>query len=142
MSFSSILCPVDLSPSARGALVVARVMADRFDAHLTILFVDDPLLSQAAQKFDEDELARRTQAELARFVEEAIGPRDRCGYEMVAGDPASEIINAVDRLAAGLIVMGTQGSSGPKRLFFGSTADAVLKRSTIPVLVVPPKTRS
>ena len=142
MSFRSILCPVDLSASARGALVTARVMADRFDAQLTILFVDDPLLSQAAQKFDEDELARRTRDELARFVEEAIGPRERCTYEIVAGNPAAEIINAVERLAAEMIVMGTQGNSGPKRLFFGSTADAVLRRSTIPVLVVPPKNRS
>lgn len=139
--FRSILCPVDLSPSARAALLVAREMADRFDAQLTIVFVDDPLLSQAALKFDEDELARRTRAELARFVEEAIGPRERCAYEIVAGDPATEIINAVNRLAAGLIVMGTQGNSGPKRLFFGSTADAVLRRSTVPVLVVPPKGR-
>jgi nucleotide-binding universal stress UspA family protein len=141
MSFRSILCPVDLSASARGALFAARVMADRFDARLTILFVDDPLLSQAAQKFDEDELARRTRAELTRFVEEAIGPCDRCRYEIVAGDPPTEIINAVDRFAAEMIVMGTQGNSGPKRLFFGSTADAVLRRSTIPVLVVPPRDR-
>ena len=141
MSFSSVLCPVDLSSSSRGALLAARVIADRFDAHLTILFVDDPLLSQAAQQFDEDELARSTQAELARFVEEAIGTRDRCSYEIVAGDPATEIVDAVDRLAVEMIVMGTQGSSGPKRLFFGSTADAVLRRSTIPVLVVPPTSR-
>ena len=141
MSFNSILCPVDLSSSSRGALLAARVIADRFDAHLTILFVDDPLLSQASQKFDEDELARSTQAELARFVEEAIGTCDRCSYEIVAGDPATEIVDAVDRLAVEMIVMGTQGSSGPKRLFFGSTADAVLRRSTIPVLVVPPTSR-
>jgi nucleotide-binding universal stress UspA family protein len=141
MSFRSILCPVDLSPSSGGALLVAREMADRFDAHLTIVFVDDPLLSQAAQKFDEDELARRTRAELERFVEEALGRHGRCTYEIVAGDPATEIIDAVDRAGAEMIVMGTQGSSGPKRLFFGSVADAVLRRSTIPVLVVPPRHR-
>ena len=142
MSFRSILCPVDLSDSARGALLVARAMADRFDAQLTILFVDDPLISQAAQKFDEEELARRTRAELGRFVEDAIGPRERCAYEIAVGNPAAEIINAADRLAAEMIVMGTQGNSGPKRLVFGSTADAVLRRSTIPVLVVPPNNRS
>jgi nucleotide-binding universal stress UspA family protein len=59
----------------------------------------------------------------------------------VAGDPATEIIDAVDRAGAEMIVMGTQGSSGPKRLFFGSVADAVLRRSTIPVLVGPPRHR-
>ena len=141
MSFRSILCPVDMSPSSRAALLAARTMADRFDTQLSVLFVDDPLLSRAEMKFDEDELKRRTQAELARFVEEAIGPRQRCAYDIAAGDPASEIIEAVGRLGADLIVMGTQGNSGPKRLFFGSTADGVLRRATVPVLVIPPANR-
>ena len=141
MSFSSILCPVDLSASSRAALRVAAAMAEQFNARLTVLFVDDPLLSQAALRFDEDELAKRTRTELTRFVERAVGPRRQCTYEIVNGEPAVEIIKAVRRAQAELIVMGTQGHRGPKRLFFGSTADAVLRRSTIPVLVVPPKTR-
>jgi nucleotide-binding universal stress UspA family protein len=141
MSFRSILCPVDMSPSSRAALLAAQTMADRFDTPLSVLFVDDPLLLRAEMKFDEDELKRRTQVELARFVEDAIGPRQRCTYEIVAGDPVDQIIEAVGRLNADVIVMGTQGSGGPKRLFFGSTADGVLRRSTVPVLVVPPKNR-
>jgi nucleotide-binding universal stress UspA family protein len=141
MSFSSILCPVDLSASSRAALRVAGEMAEEFDAPLTVLFVDDPLLSQAALRFDEDQLAKRTRTELARFVERAIGARAMCTYEIVNGRPPVEIIKASRRLKADLIVMGTQGHRGTKRLFFGSTADAVLRRSTIPVLVVPPKSR-
>jgi nucleotide-binding universal stress UspA family protein len=142
MSFSSILCPVDLSAPSRAALRVAATMVERFNARLTVLYVDDPLLSQAALRFDEDELARRTREELERFVQRAIGPRQRCAYEIVNGEPAPEIIKAARRVPAELIVMGTQGHSGPKRLFFGSTADAVLRRSTIPVLVVPPTRRT
>jgi nucleotide-binding universal stress UspA family protein len=137
--FRSILCPVDLSAASRAAARTAAVMADRFDARLTVVFVDDPLLSQAAQRFDEDELARRTRTELTRFVQKAIGNRPGCGYEIVNGDPAAEILKAARRLKADLIVMGTQGHRGPKRLFFGSTAATVVKRTAIPVLVVPPR---
>ena len=135
----SILCPVDLSAASRAAAKTAGVMADRFTARLTVVFVDDPLLSRAALRFDEDELARRTLAELTRFVQKAIGKQPRCSYEIVNGDPATEILKAARRLKADLIVMGTQGRRGPKRLFFGSTAASVVKRTTIPVLVVPPK---
>ena len=142
MSYSSILCPVDLSRSSRAALRAAAVMAEQFDARLTVLFVDDPLLSRAALRFDEDQLAKRTRTELTRFVERAIGPRQQCAYEIVNGQPAVEIIKAARRVPADLIVMGTQGHRGPKRLFFGSTADAVLRRSTVPVLVVPPTRRT
>ena len=141
MSFSSILCPVDLSVSSRAALKVAATMAEQFNARLTVLFVDDPLLSQAALRFDEDELAKRTRTELTRFVERAVGRRRQCTYEIVNGEPAVEIIKAARRVPADFIVMGTQGRRGPKRLFFGSTADAVLRRSTVPVLVVPPRSR-
>ena len=139
MSFHSILCPVDLSATSRAAARTAAVMAGRFKAKLIVMFVDDPLLSQAAARFDEDEIARRTQAELTTFVQKAIGPRTRCTYEIVNGDPAEEILKAARRLQADLIVMGTQGRRGPKRLFFGSTAATVVKRTTIPVLVVPPR---
>ena len=142
MSFRSILCPVDLSAASRAAARTAAVMADSFKAQVTVVFVDDPLLSQAAQRFDEDELARRTQAELTRFVQKAIGDRPGCRYEVVNGDPATEILKAARRLKVDLIVMGTQGNRGPKRLFFGSTAATVVKRTTIPVLVVPPNNRS
>jgi nucleotide-binding universal stress UspA family protein len=138
MAYRSILCPVDLSATSRAALRAAREMADSFDATLSVLFVDDPLLSRAALRFDEDELARKTRAELTRFVQRAIGERPKCGIEIVTGKPAEEILKAARRLDADLIVMGTQGNRGPKRLFFGSTADAVLRRSTLPVLVVPP----
>jgi len=138
MAYRSILCPVDLSATSRAALRAAREMADSFDAKLSVLFVDDPLLSRAALRFDEDEIARKTRAELTRFVQRVIGERSKCGYEIVTGKPAEEILKAARRLDADLIVMGTQGNRGPRRLFFGSTADAVLRRSTLPVLVVPP----
>ena len=138
MAYRSILCPVDLSATSRGALRAARELADSFDAKLSVLFVDDPLLSRAALRFDEDEIARKTRAELTRFVQRVIGERSKCSYEIVTGKPAEEILKAARRLDADLIVMGTQGNRGPRRLFFGSTADAVLRRSTLPVLVVPP----
>jgi len=139
VSFRSILCAVDLSAASRAAAKAAAVMADCFDARLTVVFVDDPLLSQAALRFDEDEIARRTKSELTRFVQQAVGNRPGCRYEIVNGDPAAEILKTARRLKADLIVMGTQGHRGPKRLLFGSTAATVVKRTTVPVLVVPPK---
>ena len=140
--FRSILCPVDLSATSRGAVRTARTIADQFEASLLVLFVEDALLARAALKFDEDELARRTRAELARFVEKAIGAQPRCSYEIAIGDPADEILKAAKKVSADLVVMGTQGQKAPRRLFFGSTAEAVLRRSTVPVLAVPPATKN
>src|SRR5262249_46526432 len=40
------------------------------------------------------------------------------------------------RMSADLIVMGTNGRRGPAKLFFGSVTQAVLRRTSTPVLVV------
>ena len=135
-----ILCPVDLSPASRPALRAASMLADRFGARISILYVDDPLLVRARLRYDEEELDRRARAELQRFVERATdGQGRRATIEVAAGEPAQEILKAAERQRADLIVMGTQGRRGPKKLFFGSTAEAVLRRSRIPVLAVPPR---
>ena len=140
MAIRTILCPIDLSPQSRPALRIAAVLAARLKASITVLYVDDPLLARARLRYDEDELDRRTRAELRRFAERAgCEPGRRLKVEIGVGTPADEILRAAERGRAGLIVMGTQGRSGPKKLFFGSTTEAVLRRSRIPVLAVPPR---
>ena len=112
MSFRSILCPVDLSATSRAAARTAAEMAGRFKAKLIVVFVDDPLLSQAAARFDEVEIARQTQGALTKFVQKAIGPRTRCTYKIVNGDPAEEILKAARRLGGR---SDRDGHTGPPR---------------------------
>ena len=51
--------------------------------------------------------------------------------------PASEgIIFVADEVGADLIIMGSHGRTGVKRLLLGSVARAVLTESHIPVLIV------
>jgi nucleotide-binding universal stress UspA family protein len=133
----AILCPVDLSPQSRPALRAAAILAERFGAKIAILYVDDPLLAHAQRRYDEDALDRRTRDELRRFAERA--GCEVADVEIAVGDAAEEILRAAERRRADIIVMGTQGRSGPKKFFFGSTAEGVLRRSHIPVLAVPPK---
>jgi nucleotide-binding universal stress UspA family protein len=54
------------------------------------------------------------------------------------GDPATEIIRCSETEGADLIAMGTHGRSGYRRMFFGSVTEQVLRRSSVPVLAVPP----
>ena len=136
----SILCPVDFSLQSRSAILAAAVLAERFGSHITVLFVDDPLLSQAARmRFDARAVGQAAEAELRRFVERAIGRRPSdvsnraISYAIVSGQPASEICKAVARVSADLVVMGTRGLSGAKKLVVGSTTEAVLKKTAMNV---------
>jgi nucleotide-binding universal stress UspA family protein len=59
-------------------------------------------------------------------------------FEVAAGDPAEEILAAVDRFGCGLIVMASHGRGAVARLRFGSVADRVSRASHVPVLIVRP----
>jgi nucleotide-binding universal stress UspA family protein len=69
---------------------------------------------------------------------------DRLGLEGIAAEtqiccdePVQAILDAADRHGVDLIVMSTHGRSEVGRMLFGSVADLVLRRASIPVLVVP-----
>jgi hypothetical protein len=57
------------------------------------------------------------------------------------GDPIDEIIDAAQKCKSQLIVMGTHGASGLKRILFGSNTSNVISKSNIPVLAIPQRYR-
>jgi nucleotide-binding universal stress UspA family protein len=54
--------------------------------------------------------------------------------------PSHGIIKVAKDWQADLIVIGTLGKSGLKRVFLGSTAENTIRLSSIPILVIPAKT--
>ena len=61
-------------------------------------------------------------------------------FEIVtkSGREDEEIIKYAKEQKADFIVMGTHGRTGIGRLFFGSVAERVLRRSPIPVFIMIP----
>lgn len=137
-----ILCPVDFSDASAGALRYGRAIAEHFGADLRVLTVEDPLLTEAMDLgtgvlWDPDD----TRRELARFVEKTLGDLMRAAqmqYDVAVGKPATEILRIVQARRCDLIVMSSQGLTGMRKLFFGSTTERVLRETTVPVLVTPP----
>lgn len=54
------------------------------------------------------------------------------------GDPAREILDAIESEKIDLVVMGTHGRKGLENVLFGSVARNVVRRSPVPVLTVNP----
>jgi universal stress protein A len=54
------------------------------------------------------------------------------------GNATDGIVWAAEREGADLIVMSTHGRSGLGRIVLGSVADAVVRRTSLPVIVVRP----
>ena len=70
--------------------------------------------------------------------EERIGAAANVAYNVVTlGAPAQAILKAASALGSDLVVVGTHGLGGARKLFFGSTTEQLLRRTSIPVLAVP-----
>lgn len=54
------------------------------------------------------------------------------------GNPAEEIVGAVNDEAVSLVAMATHGRTGLSRIVLGSVAEQVLRRVSVPVLLVRP----
>ena len=52
------------------------------------------------------------------------------------GDPANEIVRAATEMKCDLIVIGSSGHTGLRRLLMGSVAEPVIRRAPCPALVV------
>lgn len=118
-------------------------MARRFGSSLTVMFVQDPLLMAAGTaSYGGRRFVERTRTELARFVNSAIPAKPETGHAIAlvvsAGSPAGEILRHAKRTRPDLLVMGSHGLSGIRKVFFGSTTEQVLRSATVPVLAIPP----
>lgn len=142
MPYRHVLIALDFSEVSdrvmRRGLEVSRLC----EARLTLLHVVDylPPLSFAddftpspAVLIDEHELVERGNDSLARFAE-----RHQAGHAerlVQLGSPRQEIVSVAAERSVDLIVIGSHGRRGLRRLL-GSTASAVLNDATCDVLAV------
>lgn len=56
---------------------------------------------------------------------------------MPVGRPAEEIVHTAVAWEADLIILGTHGRTGLAHLLVGSISESVLKKSAVPVMIVP-----
>lgn len=127
-----ILAPVDLGDTSRPALRVARLLAERFGAGITALYVDESLTLETHDS--QFSTSRGRPRDLVK--ERAAAPVAETDGSM-GKNPARAIVRAARRGAADMIVMGTHSRRGVRRLLDGSVAEKVLRWSHCPVLVVP-----
>ncbi|MDQ2688491.1 MAG: universal stress protein [Armatimonadota bacterium] len=145
--FKKILVPTDGSATAlRAAQAVAALVVDTPDVQITIALAIKPLSAEDTD-FDEEIVARqnarmREQAERA-LVLTANAFKERgvnCQTKVIEGDPVSRTIaDEAENGGYDLIAIGSRGLGMQKGdiHYLGSVTERVIRRVTIPVLVVP-----
>jgi len=91
----------------------------------------------AAQTLIEEEReAHRYLASVRRDIVAAAPVKSQT--RVVAGDPAQELLGTAAEEEAGLLALATHGRGGLARAALGSVAATLLRRTTVPLLIVPP----
>jgi nucleotide-binding universal stress UspA family protein len=146
LTIQRILCPVDFSPHARHALDYAVGVARWYGARILALHVS-PLDVPVGEitPWAASPTVRTTgvgtealEAMLGTFVDAEAAPGVAIETSIVEGPIAGEIVAQGRRHDADLIVIGTHGRSGFKRLILGSVTEKVLRTADSPVMTVPP----
>ena len=143
--YKKILVPVDGSkPASRGLDEATRLARDQGGAirlvHVVNEFILDPAYSPQAYSPDVIESIRaggRALLDRASAAVRAQGVEcDALLLESVGGPAADFIVEQAKEWPADLIVMGTHGRRGLRRLAMGSDAEGVVRLATVPLLLV------
>ncbi|KAG8152512.1 universal stress protein [Burkholderia catarinensis] len=145
--YSNILVALDGSDTSSRALEAALMLASETGARLTPVYVVDFLVpAYDAYGYDPSILIDAFREEGLRVTEDAakrMKARDVAGTPQISNvAPAGEdipqrIVRLANEVEADLIVMGTHGRRGFRRLVLGSVAERVLRHATCPVLMIP-----
>ena len=137
-----ILVPTDFSEPAGLALDRAVEIALSLKSRITLLYVCPlpyvtALEGAMVPSGDIVEALRDAGRKgLEGAIERRKGSKVDIAPKLVLGDPRASILDVAKEVGADMIVMGTHGRRGLAHMFLGSTAEAVVRTSPIPVLTV------
>ncbi len=155
-TIQKILFPTDLSEHARYAFQYAALMANRFDAKLSLMHVIEgipatgrSLLLDYIGQDKWDELHRekaagfqeKVRTQMEAFCEEAATEMKDCQFLVEntivrEGYPAEEILREVENNRYDMVVMGSHGQGFMADAFMGNIARRVVRRCKTPVTVI------
>lgn len=141
-----ILVPIDFSKFSNNAALFAARLAKKVKGEIILFNVvhleslPRVQISQSVKHKIEDVRISNAQEDCMRLINELQSSVKGVpiSFKITQGYPIENVIqnyavaNKID-----LIVMGTKGASGLKKILFGSNAVAVINTSSIPVMTVP-----
>ena len=157
---NTIIYASDIREGSRPAFRMAVAEAIRHQARIVFLHVLEPVSAETEEMIRDylpaavhhlhtgqllEARRARIEARIQAFLDDELEGQQLPFAPTVRvdiGQPGSGILAAAKAENADLIVMGDRASHSLSRLFLGSTAQSVIHRSPVPVLIVPLKAAS
>jgi nucleotide-binding universal stress UspA family protein len=135
--FRKLLVPLDRSSLAEQAIGHAASIARESGASIDLVLVHEPFpfAGYADLPWDDDTTAEQ------KYLDAVAGELESGAHVSVTkavlrGAPAEMIIRRAREIGADLIVMTSHGRTGFSRTWLGSVADAVMRKSAVPVFIL------
>ncbi|HET9983306.1 MAG TPA: universal stress protein [Longimicrobiales bacterium] len=140
VAFRELLVPLDGSPAAERAHCLARRIAERSGARVTLVHVHEggpdreviPLREyswrEAERRADESDYLWRAACAAPARARTAL---------LADGDVACALLGFAREAESDLIVLARHGTGGASNAWLGSVADRILRFATAPVLLLP-----
>lgn len=147
MQIQTILLPTDFSDCGNYALTYAAFLARKFAASVICVHVIEPIVptvgySGMTEPLPIADISEQLEDSAERELPKIAECEECAGLEVeeviVHGEAASEIVRVAKERNVDLIVLASHGRTGLGRILFGSTAEAVVRHASCPVLVVKP----
>ncbi|MEW6622057.1 MAG: universal stress protein [Bacillota bacterium] len=140
---SHLLLAVDGSEQAQKAANRTLELAKALDAKVTIVSVAVPApapIHWSGTHFYYDQLLDKQKEQANKILEKAkeffTGHSLEVDTVLRIGDPADEICQLCNTQNFSMVILGSRGLTGIKRVIIGSVANYVIQCSKIPVLVI------
>jgi len=148
LKFSRILLAIDETPCSQRAIDYTKQIVTNIQPSLALVTVVpptsptaygvDPLLGQQPIIVPEvSEIQQKaSQDYLNRVADEFLDAKETFTFNRV-GDIRDEILSVAKEWTADLIIVGNNGRTGFDHFLSGSVSEALIRKATVPVLVIP-----
>ena len=143
----TIVVAVDFSNATSGVLEMAIRLAKSFGASLQLFHVIEPEPSYTAYGFTPDEFPamnafqeeakRRAASKLAELLATVQADVPGATSKIAEGSPLHALLDHVKQGGADFLVVGSHGHGMIASLLLGSVAEGLVRKATVPTLVVP-----
>lgn len=148
----NILVAIDFSDITEKVIAHTRILAGAMSAEVCLLHVAEPNPDQMAYDYDPSAVYAIDPAEirasiaqkfhhehqsLQQYAENMRSDGFDCKALMVQGPTVDMLLKEADKLSADMIVMGTHGKGIISQVLLGSTSKDLIKKSSIPIHLIP-----
>lgn len=136
-----ILVTTDFSDGTPDAMAYAFSIAQECQARVILLHVISELSDNFQPRY-QNSLLRNIHGQMEKLVPKEASNWCEISTRVESGTPVTEILDIVKRERIDLLVMNIHGKGMLDRALLGSTAERVVRGASVPVLLIPPMSKT